>query len=126
MAKKKLNITDQIKSYLDACKYNGKQPMDREALLALGVTTKKIAGMELEEITLALNEGKPTDIYNGNPRYYPVFWSYDGPSGFAFRDSFYDCAHADAGAGSRLSYHDKSVSDYSGKQFSELWKEYLS
>ena len=123
---KKLNITDQIKSYQDACKYNGKQPIGREALLALGITTKQIAGIELEEITLALNEGKPTDIYNGEARYYPVFWTYQGPSGFAFWRSAYARAHAYAGSGSRHSYHDKAVSDYSGKQFTELWKEYLS
>lgn len=126
MAKKKLNITDQIKSYLDACKYNGKQPLSESKLLEAGNTPKQIAGIKLEEITLALNKGKPIDIYNGEPRYYPVFWSYDGPSGFAFRDSYCDFAVADAGTGSRHSYHDTAVSDYSGKQFIELWEEYLS
>lgn len=126
MKKKKLNITDQIKSYLDACKYNGKQPLSESKLLEAGNTPKQIAGIKLEEITLALNEGKPTDIYNGNPRYYPVFWSFGGPSGFAFRFSLYVSARAFAGTGSRHSYHDKAVSDYSGKQFTELWKEYLS
>ncbi|HMM02007.1 MULTISPECIES: hypothetical protein [unclassified Dysgonomonas] len=126
MAKKKLNITDQIRSYLDACKYNGKQPLSESKLLEAGVTPKQIAGIELEEITLALNEGKPTDIYNGEPRYYPVFWTYEGPSGFAFQDSRCAFTHAAAGSGSRHSYHDKAVSDYSGRQFTELWKEYLS
>lgn len=126
MAKKKLNITDQIKSYFDACKYNGKQPLSESKLLEAGNTPKQIAGIKLEEITLALNEGKPTDIYNGKLRYYPVFWPYGGPSGFAFEDSNYDSTIAYAGSGSRHSYHDKAVSDYSGKQFIELWKEYLS
>lgn len=126
MAKKKQNITDQIKSYQDACKYNGKQPMDRDALLASGVTLKQIAGIELEEITLALNEGKPTDIYSGNWRYYPVFRSYQGPSGFVFWHSYYGNTIADAGSGSRLSYHEEAISDYSGTQFVDLWKEYLS
>lgn len=125
MAKKK-NITDQIKSYLDACKYNGKQPLSESKLLEAGNTPKQIAGIKLEEITLALNEGKPTDIYNGEPRYYPVFWTYKGPSGFAFLRSCYVVSYAGAGSGSRHSYHDKAVSDYSGKQFAELWKEYLS
>lgn len=39
--------------------------------------------MKLEDITLALNEGKPTDIYNGQRRWFPVFWSNEGPSAFA-------------------------------------------
>ncbi|WP_419033056.1 hypothetical protein [Dysgonomonas gadei] len=126
MAKKKLNITDQIKSYQDACKYNGKQPLSESKLLEAGVTPKQIAGIKLEEITLALNEGKPTDIYSGKLRYYPVFWSYAGPSGFAFGLSSCGRTNAIASSGSRHSYHDKAVSDYSGKQFTELWKEYLS
>lgn len=124
--KKEKSITEQITSYEDACKYNGKEPMDRNALLALGLTIKQIAGLELEEITLALNEGKPTDIYNGERRYYPWFWTYKGPSAFAFNTSDCDDSIADAGSGSRLSYHEKSVSDYSGQQFIDLWKEYLS
>lgn len=125
MAKEK-SITEQIKSYEDACKYNGKEPINEQALLDLGITTKQIAGLKLEEITLALNEDIPTDIYNGKWRHYPYFYSYKGPSAFAFGDSFYDCSAAAAGSGSRLSYHKESVSDYSGKQFLELWKEYLS
>lgn len=125
MAKEK-SITEQIKSYEDACKYNGKEPINEQALLDLGITTKQIAGLKLEEITLALNEGKPTDIYNGKWRHYPYFYSYEGLSAFAFAVSA--CAYSDAGAGSgsRLSYHEESVSDYSGKQFLDLWKEYLS
>lgn len=125
MAKNK-SITEQIKSYEDACKYNGKEPVNEQALLDLGITSKQIVGIKLEEITLALNEGKPTDIYNQKWRYYPYFYSYKGPSAFAFYFSYCDCSDADAGSGSRLSYHEESVSDYSGKQFIELWKEYLS
>ena len=76
MAKKKLNISDQIKTYQDACTYNGKQPIDEAKLIEAGVTPPQIAGIKLEDITRALNEGKPTDIYNGQRRYYPVFWTY--------------------------------------------------
>lgn len=122
MAKKKLKITDQIQSYLDACKYNGKQPIDREALLALGFTTKQIAGIELEEITLALNEGKPTDIYNGELRYYPVFWTYQGPSGFAFRYSRCATTYATAGSGSRLRVLSEIAADHIGRTFPEVWE----
>lgn len=123
---KKESITEQIKSYEDACKYNGKEPMNEQALLNLGITPKQIAGLKLEEITLALNEGKSTDIYNGKWRHYPYFYSGKGSSAFAFGVSCCDRSSAAAGSGSRLSYHEESVSDYSGEQFLELWKEYLS
>ena len=125
MAKKK-SITEQIKTYEDACKYNGKEPMNEQALLDLGITSKQIAGLKLEEVTLALNEGKPTDIYNGEWRYYPWFRTYKGPSAFSFAASYYVYSVADAGSGSRLSYHKKEISDYSGEHFTKLWKEYLS
>lgn len=125
MAKKK-SITEQIASYEDACTYNGKEPINEQALLDLGVTPKQIAGIKLEEITLALNEGKPTDIYNGEWRHYPVFRTYEGPAAFAFYCSIFVDSDAFAGSGSRLSYHDEAVSDYSGTHFIELWKEYLS
>ncbi|WP_050702314.1 hypothetical protein [Dysgonomonas sp. BGC7] len=85
MTTKKIKITDQIKSYEDACKYNGEEPIDEAKLLEAGITPRQIAGIKLEKITLALNEGKPTDIYNGKHRYFPVFWSYKGPSAFAFQ-----------------------------------------
>ncbi|MBD8389630.1 hypothetical protein H7X66_13315 [Dysgonomonas sp. BGC7] len=42
------------------------------------------------------------------------------------RHSDYDDSDASAGSGSRLSYHEEAISDYSGEQFTELWKEYLS
>ena len=120
------NITEQIGSYEDACIYLKKEPINEAALLAAGATTKQIAGMKLEDITLALNEGKVTDIYNSKHRWFPVFWSGSGPSAFAFRYSYSDNSGAHAGSGSRLSYHEERVSDYSGKHFISLWQEYLS
>lgn len=120
------NITGIIDSYEAACRHNGKNPIDESLLIALGFTPKQIAGIKLEEITLAINKGKSTDIYNGKDRWYPVFYSVEGPSAFAFDCSSYAYSAASAGSGSRLSYHEKSDSDYSGKQFIDLWKEYLS
>ena len=120
------DITKLVTSYEDACAYLKKEPVNEAALLAAGATPKQIAGMKLEDITLALNEGKPTDIYNGQRRWFPVFWSGSGPSAFAFRSSHCDAADAYAGSGSRLSYHEERVSDYSGTNFCSLWEEYLS
>ncbi|MBN9301670.1 MULTISPECIES: hypothetical protein [Dysgonomonas] len=120
------DITKLVTSYEDACAYLKKEPVNEAALLAAGATPKQIAGMKLEDITLALNEGKPTDIYNGQRRWFPVSWSGSGRSAFAFRYSYYDYAIAHAGSGSRLSYHEERISDYSGTHFCSLWQEYLS
>jgi len=120
------DITQQIGSYEDACAYLKKEPVNETALLATGLTRKQVIGIMLEDITLALNEGKPTDIYNGQCRWFPVFWPKGSPAAFAFYDSAFVYSDASAGSGSRLSYHEKRISDYSGAQFSALWQEYLS
>lgn len=120
------DITKLVTSYEDACAYLKKEPVNEAALLSAGATPKQIAGMKLEDITLALNEGKPTDIYNGQRRWLPVFWSNKGPSAFAFVLSDYDNSDALAGSGSRLSYHEERISSYSGTHFCSLWQEYLS
>lgn len=122
----KKDITERVTSYEDACAYLKKEPVNEAALLTAGATPKQIAGIKLEDITLALNEGKPTDIYNGQCRWFPVFWSNGGPSAFAFVNSHYARTTAGAGSGSRLSYHEERISDYSGTHFRSLWQEYLS
>ena len=119
------DITKLVTSYEDACAYLKKEPVNEAALLSAGATPKQIAGMKLEDITLALNEGKPTDIYNGQRRWFPVFWSGSGPSAFAFERSIYAYSVAVAGSGSHLSYHEERISDYSGTHFCSLWQEYL-
>lgn len=120
------DITKLVTSYEDACAYLKEEPVNEAALLAAGATPKQIAGIKLEDITLALNEGKPTDIYNGQRRWFPVFWSNEGPSAFAFEYSLCVSTYAVAGSGSRLSYHEERISDYSGTHFCSLWQEYLS
>lgn len=123
---KKLSIRDRVKTYEDACVVNKEEPLNEEALLNLGITAKQIAGLKLESISRALNEGKPIDIYNGNARHYPYFWINGSPATFAFDGSFCDNSGARAGSGSRFALHERVNADYSGTQFIELWKEYLS
>lgn len=120
------DIREIVGSYEDACRYNGKKPHDRSKLLDAGVTLKQIAGIELEEITLALNKGLPSNIYNGEARWCPVFACNGSPSGFAFYYSYCADSYAYAGGGARLSYHEETISNYSGTKFEKLWQEYLS
>lgn len=78
-------------------------------------------------MTEAYNEGEEVDIYDKDqPRHYPFFLTQGSPAAFAFSRSVYVLAFAYAGSGSRLSYHEERVSDYSGKHFISLWQEYLS
>ncbi|WP_165025290.1 hypothetical protein [Dysgonomonas sp. ZJ279] len=127
MATKKVkNITDQIKTYEDSCVYNKTQPLNEEELTRLGFTRKEIVGRMLESITKALNEGKEIDIHNREPRYYPYFRTNGSAAAFAFRYSYYGSTDASAASGSRFAYHESDISDYSGIQFLDLWREYIS
>ena len=51
------DITNRVKSYADACKVLGIEPMDEEGMKAQGFRPDEIARRQLETITEALNEG---------------------------------------------------------------------
>ena len=53
-------------------------------------------------------------------KWIPYFWM--SPSGFAFGDSCYDSAGADAGTGSRLRVLSECAADHIGKTFPNVWE----
>ena len=120
-----MKITDKIKSHEDACKHLNREPLNEQELLEKGFTPQEIIGRKLETITEALNEGKKLDIYSNDRRWFPVFWTGASPSGFSFGGSDYDNSNAIAGCGSRFCYVSEELSGYSGKQFIDLWREFI-
>ena len=121
---KKGKVTDRVKTYEDACKELGRQPYNEDQLMKLGLTKNDLAYHKMVVIVEALNEGWKPDWDNWDEcKYYP--WFDMSPSSFAFCDSYYGNAYADAGSGSRLALKSEELADYCGKQFVELWKEML-
>lgn len=119
-------ITDRIKTYEDACKEIGETPINEKELLSLGMTQDEIVYRKLKTITKALNEGWIADVCNSDiSRWYPYFAPKGSPSSFAFDDSDYGSSDAYAGSGSRLCFKSEELSKYAGKQFLELWKEFI-
>ncbi|NDV46133.1 hypothetical protein D0T49_03640 [Paludibacter sp. 221] len=119
-------VTDRIKTYEDACVELGEKPINEDELLQAGFTKDEITYRKLKTITKALNEGREFDIYDSDVRrWYPWFECNDSPSGFAFYDSNCGRSTADAGSGSRLCYKSEELANYSGKQFLDLWREFI-
>lgn len=51
------DVTERVKTYLDACHELGREPLDEKKLLELGLTEHDIAYQKLAIVTEALNEG---------------------------------------------------------------------
>lgn len=119
-------ITDRVKTYEDACRELSMNPLDENKLMKLGLTKHDIAYQKLVTIVKSLNEGWVLDVCDNRVyRWYPWFVTNGSPSSFAFYDSGCDDASAAAGSGSRLCFKNKELSEYCGKQFIELWKQFI-
>lgn len=119
-------ITDRVKTYEDACRELSMNPLDENKLMKLGLTKHDIAYQKLVTIAKSLNEGWVPDVCDNSVyRWYPWFVTNGSPSSFAFRGSSYVSACAYAGCGSRLCFKNKELSEYCGKQFIELWKQFI-
>ncbi len=119
-------ITDRVKTYEDACRELSMNPLDENKLMKLGLTKHDIAYQKLVTIVKSLNEGWVLDVCDNRVyRWYPWFVTNGSPSSFAFDDSYYVTADAFAGSGSRLCFKNKELSEYCGKQFIELWKQFI-
>ena len=131
------DITNRVKSYADACKVLGIEPMDEDSMKAQGFRPDEIARRQLETITEALNEGwKPNWADTDEYKFYPWFYievsevqtegaSHGAPAGLS-------CAHtADAASatgaylGSRLCFHDRETARYAGRTFTDLYAQIL-
>lgn len=119
-------ITDRVKTYEDACRELSMNPLDKNKLIGFGFTKHDIAYKKLVTIIKALNEGWVPDVCDNSVyRWYPWFKTNGSPSSFAFNVSFYAFANAFAGSGSRLCLKSKELSEYCGKQFIDLWKQFI-
>lgn len=119
-------ITDRVKTYEDACHELSTSPLDENKLMELGLTKHDIAYQKLTTIIKALNEGWVPDVCDDRVyRWYPWFNTNGSPSSFAFDGSVCDDAIAHAGSGSRLCLKNKELSEYCGKQFIDLWKQFI-
>lgn len=143
-------VTERVKTFEDALAELGDEhPLVKSYLATVDTADSNlIAYAKLRVIAAALNEGwQPT---RGEYRWYPWFLIYTqeeidkmeedekaelvrfggaatsgSQSGLGFSSSYLAFSYASASCGSRLAVKSEELSDYFGKQFVDIWKDFL-
>lgn len=124
-------ITDRVKSYADACKVLGIEPMNEQNMKAQGFRPDEVARRKLETITETLNEGWKPDWNNTDQcKYYPYFFirenaKAEGTAGLSSAATYSAASKTAASIGSRLCFHDSDTARYAGNTFTELYEQIL-
>lgn len=84
----------------------------------------EVAYRKLKVITAALNEGWTPDWNDTSEnKYYPWFAFRGGRFVFSGVGYYYDCTDSDLG--SRLCFRSRELAEYAGKQFEDLYNQFL-
>lgn len=124
-------ITDRVKTYEDACKVLGVEPINEQNAKAQGFRSDEIARRKLETIAAALNEGWKPDWNNTDQyKYYPYFYIQEnakgkGSAGLSYAATHYAAAITAASIGSRLCFYASRLARYASNQFTDLYEQIL-
>lgn len=124
-------ITDRVKTYEDACKVLGVEPINEQNAKAQGFRSDEIARRKLETIAAALNEGWKPDWNNTDQyKYYPYFYIQEnakgkGSAGLSCAYTIHSAAHSYASIGSRLCFYASRLARYASNQFTDLYEQIL-
>lgn len=123
-----VKITDRVKTFEDACEVVGTIPENVKSLISYsGIDTDmkaSVAHMKLQIIARALNEGwKPDWTKSSEYKYHPWF-NFSSGSGLSFRGC--GCRYSYSGVGSRLCFKSSELATYAGKQFTDLYKDFMT
>lgn len=124
-------ITDRVKTYEDACKVLGVEPINEQNAKAQGFRSDEIARRKLETIAAALNEGWKPDWNNTDQyKYYPYFYIQEnakgkGSAGLSYASTHYAASYTFAYLGSRLCFYASRLARYASNQFTDLYEQIL-
>ena len=144
------NVMERVKTFKDACNELGiehdKWVQDKKDL---GLEADVIAYLKLRIIAAALNEGWKPQFTTDEYRYFPWFYLYtqseidemseeeksrvvfrsfyfaNANGGVAYAVTFIGSSYTDAGIGSRLAFKTRELAEYAGRQFVEIWADYV-
>ena len=122
------SIQDRIKSYEDACRELGLDPEDLPEVDNCEPEDQAsiIAFYKLTIIARALNEGwKPNWKDSSECKWFPWFKVNRDAAGVGCSAASSTATSAAASVGSRLCCKSDELATYFGKQFENLWSEYL-
>lgn len=114
-----------IKSYEDACKVLGVQPISENAVAAFPAEDRKsmLAYHKLTIIARAINGGWKPDWNNRSQyKYYPVFY-YEN-AGLSCAATLNAASATSANLGSRLCFQTEAMSDYAAATFADLYTDF--
>ena len=141
------NITERVKTFEDACAILGDKHRFVKEYLGVEynnvvITKELISYLKLRIIVAALNEGWKPKFDGDEYRYYPLFYIYtkeeyeklnedekkkcrvvgrSNSSAYAHHASSYLSTRS----GSRLAFKTEELAEYCGKQFIDIWVDYL-
>ena len=147
-------VTERIKTFEDAREALGDEhPLVKEywgvVNVDLDITQDLIAYLKLRIIVAALNEGWEPKFEKGEYRYLPWFYFYTkeeydklddkekgrcvlrsghntvSDSGLAYASAEYASLHSNSHCGSRLFFRTSELAAYAGRQFTDLWMDFL-
>lgn len=124
-------ITDRVKTYEDACKVLGVEPINEQNAKAQGFRSDEIARRKLETIAAALNEGWKPDWNNTDQyKYYPYFYIQEnakgkGSAGLSDASTYSAASYTYASFGSLLCFYASRLARYAGNQFTDLYEQIL-
>lgn len=122
-------VTDRIKTWHDAAKVKGIDPVDSLPFIKPLNTFQEAANafFMLDIIADVLNEGTVLDWANSNQKkWYAWFNNYQPGSGFSFYVTDCDWATTTSGGGARLCLHSQELAHYFGTQFLPLFNKFLN
>ena len=144
------NVMERVKTFKDACNELGiehdKWVQDKKDL---GLEADVIAYLKLRIIAAALNEGWKPQFTTDEYRYFPWFYLYTqseidemseeeksrvvyrschyahAHGGVAYAHAYSDSSSAGTIIGSRLAFKTRELAEYAGRQFVEIWADYV-
>ena len=145
------DVRDRIKTFEDAMMALGEEhPLVREWHLGENLSPDLEAYLQLRVIVAALNEGWEPQFTEDEERYYPWHWLYTRKeidnmeaselkernmvstekyqtdyAGFAFAASNSAPSYSSSTFGSRLCLKSDALAEYCGKQFTDIWADFL-
>ena len=124
-------ITDRVKTYEDACKVLGVEPINEQNAKAQGFRPDEIARRKMETIAAALNEGWEPDWNNTDQgKHYPYFRIQEnaqgkGAFGLSCVGTYSTAVTTISYFGSMLCFYDSRLAQYAGNQFTGLYEQLL-
>lgn len=120
--KEKKNVMERIKTVADVLADNGITD-NKFSLISEGLEEDELAYKILKLLAISLNEGWIPDWNNDNQRKYFAWFYMGGSAGFRYDG----CAAwaSVSGVGSRLCFKSSELAEYAGKQFTEVFKQFM-